>query len=242
MVGRKALIFTDLQKLQQFIAKKGAKGQRRNTQTAGGGEAAEEMDDVVAYLRRHTVDIAILQKTHLAQGRGDSVQQRMQGQVCAAGFTTHATGVLIWARKGAAIRLQEVCIDPAGYYVVAKYIIGNCVLLVVDIYSPNYDDPNFYYILNTTLQQSGDIPQLWGGNLNCVLNPDKDRSTGPPRRPSLVARALSEIVAREGVVAVWSHQYSTIPGYNHYSAVHDIQTRIDYWLCLRQLSPPDTGP
>ncbi|KAJ1107464.1 hypothetical protein NDU88_004854 [Pleurodeles waltl] len=46
MVGGKALIFTDSKKLQQFIAKKEAKGQRRNVKTAGSGDADKEMDDV----------------------------------------------------------------------------------------------------------------------------------------------------------------------------------------------------
>ncbi|KAJ1205497.1 hypothetical protein NDU88_000931 [Pleurodeles waltl] len=43
---RKGLIFTDPQKLQQFIANKEDKGQQRNAQAAGDGDAEEEMEAV----------------------------------------------------------------------------------------------------------------------------------------------------------------------------------------------------
>ncbi|KAJ1101096.1 hypothetical protein NDU88_006169 [Pleurodeles waltl] len=73
--------------------------------------------------------------------------------MCVAGFTSHARAVLIRVRKVAGISLQKVCADPAGRYVVANCIIGNCVVLVVGVYGPNYDDPNFYYDLSSRLQQ-----------------------------------------------------------------------------------------
>ncbi|KAJ1100058.1 hypothetical protein NDU88_005147 [Pleurodeles waltl] len=161
----------------------------------------------------------------------------MQGSVCAVGFTYHAWGVLIWVRKGAGIGLQEVCVDPAGRYVVAKCIRRNCTLLVVADYCPNYDDSNFYYALSSQLQQWADLSQLWGGDLNCVLNTDQDCSSGPPRRPSRDARALTEILNQDGMTEVWAHCCPTTPGYTHYSTVHDVHTRIDYWLCTQQLVP-----
>ncbi|KAJ1215484.1 hypothetical protein NDU88_003092 [Pleurodeles waltl] len=110
---------------------------------------------VVPYLRttyRHTIDVAVLKEMHLAPSDKEEMQQRMQGSVCVAGFTSHARGVLIWVRKGEGISLQEMCADPAGRYVVAKYTIGKCMLLVVGVYGPNYDDPKFYNDLSTRLQ------------------------------------------------------------------------------------------
>ncbi|KAJ1108872.1 hypothetical protein NDU88_006242 [Pleurodeles waltl] len=46
IVARKPLVFTDLQKLQQFISKREAKGQRRNRQTAKEEDAPESMDEM----------------------------------------------------------------------------------------------------------------------------------------------------------------------------------------------------
>ncbi|KAJ1108626.1 hypothetical protein NDU88_006002 [Pleurodeles waltl] len=46
MVAEKALIFSDPQKLQQFIAKREAKGQRRNAQAAEDSDAEKDMDAV----------------------------------------------------------------------------------------------------------------------------------------------------------------------------------------------------
>ncbi|KAJ1140783.1 hypothetical protein NDU88_007121 [Pleurodeles waltl] len=157
---------------------------------------------VVAYQRPHAVDVAVLPETDLALGDKDTKQCRMQGLVCAAGFTSHVRRVLIWVRKVGGIGLREVCSDPTGRYVVAKCIIGNRALLVVGVYGPNYNNPSFYYNLSARLQQWADLPQLWGGDLNSVLNPDRDLSLGSPRRPSRAARALAEILSRDGGWAV----------------------------------------
>ncbi|KAJ1082512.1 hypothetical protein NDU88_002677 [Pleurodeles waltl] len=65
MEDGKALVFTDLEKLQQFIAKRGANGQRQNTQLAWSKYAPEGMDDaettLVPLLRPWHEDKAILQ-------------------------------------------------------------------------------------------------------------------------------------------------------------------------------------
>ncbi|KAJ1150255.1 hypothetical protein NDU88_003050 [Pleurodeles waltl] len=46
MMDRRTLIFTDPKKLQQFIAKREAKGQQRNSQTTSNRDRDNAMDDV----------------------------------------------------------------------------------------------------------------------------------------------------------------------------------------------------
>ncbi|KAJ1098271.1 hypothetical protein NDU88_003387 [Pleurodeles waltl] len=115
--------------------------------------------------------------------------------------------------QGGCLSKQEVCADLSGRYVVAKCIIGNRALLVVGVYGPNYDNPSFYYNLSTWLQKWADLLQLWGRDPNCVLNPNRDRLSGPSR----VARGLTKISSREGMFDVWAHRCPTILGYTHYS-------------------------
>ncbi|KAJ1134725.1 hypothetical protein NDU88_001172 [Pleurodeles waltl] len=243
MVRGKALVFTDPQKPQHFIAKREAKGQRRNTQVAGGRRASaithlecsglndnRKIHKVVAYLSRHTVDVAVLQETHLALGDKDLMQLRMQGFVRVAGFMSHVRKMLIWVRKKEGIGLQEVLV--AMWRLKVLWGIVHCWWWAFMV-----PTTSFYYKLSALLQQWADLPQLWGEDLNCLSNSDPDQSSRPPRCPSRVAWALTETLSRDGLVDVWEHRYPMIPGYTHYSTVHDIHTRIDYWLCMQQLAP-----
>ncbi|KAJ1162848.1 hypothetical protein NDU88_003313 [Pleurodeles waltl] len=76
---------------------------------------ARKTRKVIAYLRNHKVDIAIL-----APNSPMLTSRRLQGQFVAAGYTSHSRGVLIWASKETDIGLSLVAADPGGRYVVAR--------------------------------------------------------------------------------------------------------------------------
>ncbi|KAJ1130850.1 hypothetical protein NDU88_009196 [Pleurodeles waltl] len=72
---------------------------------------ARKVRKIVAYLHRHKVDLAILQEMHLAPGSPLLTPRWLQGQFLAAGFTSQALGVLIWASRSSGISLQGVVVD-----------------------------------------------------------------------------------------------------------------------------------
>ncbi|KAJ1142227.1 hypothetical protein NDU88_008554 [Pleurodeles waltl] len=106
--------------------------------------------------------------------------RRLQGQFLAAGFTSHSRGILIWASRTSDISLREVAADPGAWYVVAHCSGSVLSFLLMDIYGPNYDDPQFYSDLAVRADSWGGLPQLWCGDFNCTLNPTLDRSVVRP--------------------------------------------------------------
>ncbi|KAJ1187032.1 hypothetical protein NDU88_003811 [Pleurodeles waltl] len=133
--------------------------------------------------------------------------RRMQGQFLAAGYTTHSRGVLLWASRTSAIDFKSVDIDPGRQYVAEQCNGRALTFLLIGIYGPNYDDPQFYRDLAAQAERWGDLPQLWCGDFNCTLTPKVDRSGGRTRSPAAAARAILDIAANMGLVDVWRDRY-----------------------------------
>lgn len=98
----------------------------------------------------------------------------------------------------------------------------------------------FYRNLASVARTFPTSQSLWGGDLNLILDPALDRSAGPPRRPSAATQAMQAEMISHDVEDVWRYKHKAQGGFTHYSAYHDIHTRIDYWLAssclLRRVS------
>ncbi|KAJ1177668.1 hypothetical protein NDU88_002920 [Pleurodeles waltl] len=191
---------------------------------------ARKTPKVVAYLQRHGVDLVLLQETHLAPGSPMLTPRRMHGNILALGYTSHSRGVLIRVSRASGLHLQEVEKVPNGSYIVALCSNGTVMFLLVGIYGPNFDNPQFYYDLAAKAGGWGGYPQVWGGDFNCTLDPLLDRSGGAHRRPASAARVLKEIAEELGLVDIWRRRHPTQGGYTYYSAAHNLHTQIDLWL------------
>lgn len=78
-------------------------------------------------------------------------------------------------------------------------------LIVVNVYGPNFDCPEFYKTLADTAGNHTDGLFLWGGDFNLVRNPNIDRSGGPERRFSAAARALEGAMIRKDLAMSGAH-------------------------------------
>lgn len=80
---------------------------------------------ITAYLKRHKVDIAVLQETHLQPDSSVAVQCRMQSQCYAADYTSHARGVLLWVDRRSGVTMTGLLKDLNGRYSEAKCSKGD---------------------------------------------------------------------------------------------------------------------
>ncbi|KAJ1125509.1 hypothetical protein NDU88_003938 [Pleurodeles waltl] len=90
---------------------------------------------------------------------------------------------LLSHRREYGIMVPDIHVDTEGCHVAAQCQAEHSAVLSVGIYSPSYADPQFYYTLQAELAQYGDLPQIWGGDFNCVMSPDLGCSRDLPDAP-----------------------------------------------------------
>lgn len=201
---------------------------------------------VFGYLNRHNIDLALLQETHLPIGSQILRRKNLLNYSHASGFTTRARGVLTWVNPKTNYTLSLLETDTDGRYVISRVKARGLDLIVVNSYGPNFDCPAFFHNIAAKLRHYNTEHVLWGGDFNLVRDPVLDRSGGPHRPISKAAVALDSIMISRGLADIWRFKNPVEGGYTHYSAYHDLHTRIDYWLTsstlLQQVTECNTLP
>ena len=61
--------------------------------------------------------------------------------------------------------------DPSGRFLIMSVSINNLSLLLVNIYAPNKDDPDFFLDVFAKVDQFNHTSLIVGGDFNAVLGP-----------------------------------------------------------------------
>lgn len=87
----------------------------------------------------------------------------LQGNINAAGFSTHTRGVLTWVNPKSEYTLTRLAVDEGGRYVISKIKGKNMEFITVNVYGPNFDCPEFYSAPANTAHKFDMAPKIWGG-------------------------------------------------------------------------------
>ncbi|KAJ1144701.1 hypothetical protein NDU88_010998 [Pleurodeles waltl] len=94
-----------------------------------------------AYVKRHEIDICMLQETHLVISTLGRLKASWVGEYDCSVFSRNAHGVEIWLSKGLQRRTQKIAADPNGRYVILSDTLLDRACRFVFVYGPNTDDP-----------------------------------------------------------------------------------------------------
>lgn len=108
--------------------------------------------------------------------------------------------------------------------------IGNIALLLVNIYAPNWDDNKFFRRLFSSLPDTSSYFIVLGGDFNCWLNPDLDRSSLKRNSTSKSARVIQSYMEELAVSDPWHFLNPCGKAFSFLSHVHQTFTRIDYFF------------
>ena len=103
-------------------------------------------------------------------------------------------------------------------------------VLLVNVYAPNFEN----------LPSQSDCFLIFGGDLNCAIDPQLDRSK-PGSSQSLMAKALCSFMSSNGYVDPWRFRNPSSRQYFFYSHVHQTFSRIDYFFVDAKLMPKVTN-
>lgn len=130
---------------------------------------------VHAYLTRKSVDICLLQETHLTNSTNNRLRSNRWGQVYSATYSNYSGGVAILIKRGIPWTHIKTVTDPEGRYILALGTIYHKQYIIANTYGPNSVDPTFFQKVWHGIQSLGEAEVIWGGDHNTVLSVENDR-------------------------------------------------------------------
>lgn len=193
---------------------------------------------VLAHLKSLSANIIIfLQETTINQTEQRHLRSNWISQVYQSSFSSKARGVAILFRKSILFCLSAVIADPAGRYILISGHINSFPVTCLNIYGPNFDDPNFFRKVFDLLPVPSSTNIITGGDFNCYLDAYLDHSsTQVPHILHLVS-TLNHLFKSLNFADIWRLQHPSVRDYSFFSPVHKSYTRIDYFLVDSKLIP-----
>lgn len=185
---------------------------------------------VFAYLKSLSADIIFLQETHIKQTEQRRLRSNWISQVYQSSFSSKARGVAILFCKSIPFRLSTVSADPSGRYILVSGHINSFPITCLNIYGPNFDDPNFFRKVFDLLPDPSSTNIIIGGDFNCYLDAYLDRSSTQAPHILHSVSTLNHLCKSLNLVDIWRLQNPSARDYSFFSSVHKSYTRIDYFL------------
>lgn len=184
---------------------------------------------VLNFIRKHKVDIAFLQESHLTDAEHCKLGKQWQGQIYYSSFTSQARGVVILLRKGIPFQLEHLERDKGGRYVLVRGFLANKSVTMLNVYGPNQDDADFFVNLFFKINCSP-TELIIRGDFNLVLDLNMDRSSSSSKPLSAAAKALKRELTDLNMIDVWRAKHGHRREYSYYSHVHNSYSRIDMFF------------
>uniref|UniRef100_A0A3Q3BAI7 Reverse transcriptase domain-containing protein n=1 Tax=Kryptolebias marmoratus TaxID=37003 RepID=A0A3Q3BAI7_KRYMA len=193
-----------------------------------------KLKKVMNRLKQYHPKLVFIQETHLLTTEVARLRRRWPGQILSSSFSPHSRGVAILIHKSLPVCIKKTIIDPAGRFIIIQASLMNQNLILVNLYGPNIDDPDFYNNLFLSITAfHGDV--IFGGDFNCTLDPNLDRSSGldlsHPKSRRVIQHFMSELNLRD----IWRVQNPTKKEFSCHSTTHNSYSRIDYFLISNSL-------
>uniref|UniRef100_A0A8C6PR15 exodeoxyribonuclease III n=1 Tax=Nothobranchius furzeri TaxID=105023 RepID=A0A8C6PR15_NOTFU len=192
-----------------------------------------ELKQVMNRLRQQG-KIIFFQETHLIKEHVIRVSRRWPGWVFSASASSNARGVVTLIHRSIPFKLVNEIGDKFGRFIIIECEISSVKINLVNIDGPNNDNPEFFRQLFMTLATLlGHF--IIGGDFNCTLQPNLDRSTGIDMSHSNIRKEILQLIKDFNLVDIWRSKNLTQQSYSCYSGASRSFSRIDYFLISSDL-------
>uniref|UniRef100_A0AAX7SBX7 Endonuclease/exonuclease/phosphatase domain-containing protein n=1 Tax=Astatotilapia calliptera TaxID=8154 RepID=A0AAX7SBX7_ASTCA len=129
---------------------------------------------VMSHLKHLSSDRIFLQETHIHSNEQRCLRANWVSKVYWSTFTSKARGVAILIRKTTPFIFGSVVTDPDGRFVLVSGSINSFPLVLLNIYAPNFDCPDFFSKIFDLISEYN-MSNIIGGDFNCYFDPVLDR-------------------------------------------------------------------
>ena len=182
------------------------------------------------YNRLSRADVIFLQETHSSRKDERFWKAEWGGNILFSHGTNKSKGVAICFNKKFEYEIVKVERDEEGRYILCMVKVEGVNFLLVNVYGPNDDDPEFFNNLMQTITTRFQYDELiMGGDFNVYLNPHLDRKGGKPVLTKAAA-TLNEILEQQELVDVWRYSHQGVFQYTWKQKRPFIGSRLDFFL------------
>uniref|UniRef100_A0A3B5KZT9 exodeoxyribonuclease III n=1 Tax=Xiphophorus couchianus TaxID=32473 RepID=A0A3B5KZT9_9TELE len=198
---------------------------------------------VLTYFKKQSTDIAFIQETHLTDIEHLKLRRDWVGHVFYSSFSSKARGVALLINKNLTFRLNYMENDGFGRFILVDCVINTNRVILVSLYGPNLDNPEFFndLILKLAAIEAPCILGDDGSNLLLLVTPSNTNlllgvtSWCKLVTPTRFAVALAQGMKELGLGDVWRLRNPTCKDYSFYSNVHNTYSRIYMFLTSHPL-------
>lgn len=192
---------------------------------------------VLHHLKHLGAQIIFLQETHFRVSDQSRLKASWIGHTYHSSFTGKSRGVAILLHKSIPFVCSNVTADQNGRYLIVSGKINSTPVLLVNVYGPNWDDDVFFTHLFSILPDISSHFLILGGDFNCWLDPQLDRSSNRNCKPSRSAKAIQSFKKQFAISDPWRFFNLSGKEYSFFSNVHHTFTRIDYFQVDNRILP-----
>ena len=191
---------------------------------------AKKRRDVFHYLRTKACSIYLLQDTHF-DSKLESYITAEWGYSCYfSSFSSNARGVAILFNNNFEFKVNKIYKDSDGNCQMLSVNTMDKTILVVNLYGPNKDDPQFYIDLIDRIRTFNFDNIIIGGDWNLVLNFSLDYSNYKHNN-NVKAQEQVEILMNDlDLVDIWREINPELRKYTWRRSSPLQQSRLDFFL------------
>ena len=100
-------------------------------------------------------------------------------------------------------KLKKVYKDPEGNYIFASFSSMGKDILLINVYEPNRDDPEFYEELEEHIHEVGHTHLILAGDWNLVLDPNLDYQNYKHINNPNAVEKVEEMIINLNITDIW---------------------------------------
>ena len=196
--------------------------------------------DVFDFLRKSDFNIYMLQDVHCDRKKVNVFRNAWGADILIAPFKNNARGVAILTKR-VKLNICQADVDEGGNYIIAKVILNDIwKMILVNVYGPNSDNPNFYEKIGQICTEMGkeNEPVIMAGDLNMALNGELDTVNYVRQNNTKARDVLLRIMSDNDWIDIFRERKGNMKKYtwrNNGSVMK--QARLDYIILPRALIP-----
>ena len=190
--------------------------------------------DIFNWLRRKSYDICLLQETHSTDESNSNWENEWGYKSFFSSYNASSRGTAILFKNTFEYIIHKQTIDKTGRYIILDITINKERLTLINVYGPNTDDPTFFKLIKTKIEDSGQNGIIIGGDFNVVQDYTLD-TLNVKKRNNPKSHDQLEIIKDElDLYDPWRSFNPTTRMYTWHNTRNQ-HSRLDYFLISSQM-------
>ena len=182
------------------------------------------------YIRSLEVGVAFLQETHSSKSDELSWKQQWGEKIWFSSHNSKSRGVAILIRNSVSLIFKSMYNDPNGRYLLLSASVNDIPVLLINLYGPNHDDPDFFLEVFSKVDQFEYSSILCAGDFNVVLGP-LDYQGAKERHSNVKAsNMLLALIEEYNLCDIWRRFHENLKQYSRHQKNPKVLSRLDFIL------------